>query len=85
MAAEPASAIFRRRPRAWVTLVVLVVVLAAALAAFAMRRSGSGPTPEDCGSKPPPDAFAIAGCDDGAAPANAHPATPAAPPPPAAR
>ena len=61
------------RSRRWAALIVLAVVLAAALAAFAMRSAGDASTAEDCETKPPPNTFAIAECDDGAAPAGAHP------------
>jgi hypothetical protein len=73
------------RSRHWAALIVLAVILVAALAAFAMRRGGDASTVGDCETKPPPNTFAIAECDDGAAPAGAHPDAPAAGQAPAAR
>jgi hypothetical protein len=75
MAPEPAPALDVRRRRRWLALAVLVVLVA--LAAYALRRNaGSAANAEDCETKPPPNAFAVAECDDGAAPG-----TPAAPAP----
>ena len=75
-----------RGPRRWLPLALAVFVILVALAVFAMRRNAaSASNPEDCETKPPPNAFAVAGCDDGAAPAGARPGesgTPATPPKP---
>jgi hypothetical protein len=49
------------------------------------RHAASAAKPEDCETKPPPNAFAVAECDDGSAPAGARTgesSTPAAPPKP---
>jgi hypothetical protein len=64
--------------RRWLVLGVAVLVLVVALAAWAMRR-GTTTAAEDCEDKPPPNAFAVAGCDDGSAPAGAKPPRPAEP------
>ena len=55
-------------------LLVFVLVVLVALAAYAMRRNTGSAAAEDCETKPPPNTFAVAECDDGAAPG-----TPAAP------
>jgi hypothetical protein len=59
-------------------LAVAILVLVVALAAWAMRR-GTSTAAEDCEDKPPPNAFAVAACDDGSAPAGAKTPTPAEP------
>jgi hypothetical protein len=76
MPLEPAPALHVRRPRRWLPLAVAVLVVLVALAAYAMRRNASSANAEDCETKPPPNTFAVAECDDGAAPK-----TPAAPAP----
>jgi hypothetical protein len=64
--------------RRWLVLAVAVLVLVVALAAWAMRR-GTTTAAEDCEDKPPPNAFAVASCDDGSAPAGAKAPRPAEP------
>jgi hypothetical protein len=64
--------------RRWLVLAVAVLVLVVALAAWAMRR-GTTTAAEDCEDKPPPNAFAVASCDDGSAPAGAKTPRPAEP------
>jgi hypothetical protein len=64
--------------RRWLVLAVAVLVLVVALAAWAVRR-GTSTAAEDCEDKPPPNAFAVAPCDDGSAPEGAKPPTPAEP------
>jgi hypothetical protein len=64
--------------RRWLVLAVAVLVLVVALAAWAVRR-GTSTAAEDCEDKPPPNAFAVAACDDGSAPAGAKPPTPPEP------
>ena len=64
--------------RRWLVFAVAVLVLVVALAAWVMRR-GTSTAAEDCEDKPPPNAFAVAACDDGSAPAGAKPPTPAEP------
>jgi hypothetical protein len=54
--------------RRWLVLGVAVLALIVALAVWAMHR-GTTNSAEDCEDKPPPNAFAVAGCDDGSAPA----------------
>jgi hypothetical protein len=76
MPAEPAPALAVRRRRRWLPIALVLVVVLVALAIFAMRRNGAPSNAEDCETAPPPNAFAVAECDDGAAPA-----TPAAPAP----
>ena len=76
MAPEPASALDVRRRRRWLPLALVVLVVLVALAAYAMRRNTGSAAAEDCETKPPPNTFAVAECDDGAAPGS-----PAAPPP----
>ena len=68
-----------RAPHRWLPLVLAVIVILVALVAFAMRRNvTSAAKPDDCETKPPPNTFAVAECDDGtAAPAGAKPAAPA--------
>jgi hypothetical protein len=72
--------------RRWLPLALAAFVILLALAVFAMRRhAASAAKPEDCETKPPPNAFAVAECDDGSAPAGARTgesSTPAAPPKP---
>ncbi len=75
MALEPAPALDVRRRRRWLPLALAILVVLVALAAYAMRRNASSVSAEDCETKPPPNTFAVAECDDGSAPG-----TPAAPP-----
>jgi hypothetical protein len=80
MPLEPAPALeVRRRPR-WLPVAVAVLVVLVALAVYAMRRNAGSANPEDCETKPPPNTFAVAECDDGTAPAT--PASPAPAPQP---
>jgi hypothetical protein len=66
--------------RRWLPLALAVLVVLVALAAFAMRRNASSAAkPEDCETKPPPNTFAVAECDDGTAGAAAKPGAPATP------
>jgi hypothetical protein len=69
--------------RRWVPLAVVLLIIVVALAVFAVRRNVTAAKPEDCETKPPPNAFAVPECDDGSAPAGAKPATSGAPPAPA--
>ena len=73
MPPEPASSPDLRRGRRWLPLALAILVVLVALAVYAMRRNAGT---EDCETEPPPNAFAVAECDDGAAPG-----TPAAPAP----
>jgi hypothetical protein len=66
--------------RRWLVLAVAMLVLVVALAAWAMRR-GTPTASEDCEDKPPPNAFAVAECDDSSAPAGAKTPPPAEPGP----
>jgi hypothetical protein len=65
-----------RRRRAWI-LLVLALVIGAVLAVVAVRQRTwpSAAAQEDCEEKPPPNAFAVAECEEGTTP----PASPAAP------
>jgi hypothetical protein len=66
------------RRRHWLPLVLAVLVVLVALAAFAMRRNASSAAkPEDCETKPPPNTFAVAECDDGTGAAGTKRAAPA--------
>jgi hypothetical protein len=77
MAPEPVPpALDARRRWRWLPVTLAVVVVLVALAVYAMRRNAGSANAEDCETKPPPNTFAVAECDDGAAPA-----TPAAPAP----
>jgi hypothetical protein len=75
------------RPRRSRTLVVLVIALAvvAVLAAVAIRQRTLplAAAQEDCDEKPPPNAFAVAECDEGTASPEAAGAPGAASPTPA--
>jgi hypothetical protein len=64
--------------RRLIVLAVAILVLVAALAAWAMRR-GTPSAAEDCETAPPPNAFAVPACDDGSAPADAKTGAPAEP------
>jgi hypothetical protein len=65
--------------RRWLPLAIVVIVVLVALAAFAMRRNASSAAkPEDCETKPPPNTFAVAECDDGRGAAASKPGAPAA-------
>jgi len=74
----PPSSVNPPSRRRWLVLAVAVLVLVIALAAWAMRR-GAPNAAEDCEDKPPPNAFAVAACDDGSASEGAK--TPASPAP----
>jgi hypothetical protein len=80
MALEPAPALDARRRRRWLPLALAVLVVLVALAAYAMRRNASSANAEDCETKPPPNTFAVAECDDGSAPGAPAAAPPAARP-----
>jgi hypothetical protein len=67
-----------RSRRRLIVLAVAVLVLVAALAAWAMRR-GTSSAAEDCETAPPPNAFAVPACDDGSSPADTTPPAPAEP------
>jgi len=54
--------------RRWLVLGIAILALVVALAAWAMRRGTTNPA-EDCADKPADNAFAVAGCDEGSAPA----------------
>ncbi len=61
--------------RRWFPLALVLLVILVVLAAFVLRRStASGAKPEDCETKPPPNEFAVAACDDGSKPAGEKPA-----------
>ena len=65
-----------RRRRRWLPLALAVLVVLVALAAYAMRRNAGSAKAEDCETKPPPNTFAVAECNDGSGQV-----TPAASPP----
>jgi hypothetical protein len=72
-----------RRRNAWI-LLVLALVIGALLAVVAVRqRTLPAAAAEDCEEKAPPNAFAVAECEEGTSPP-ASPAAPASDPAPAA-
>jgi len=62
--------------RRWWPLAIAALVIVVVLAAVFMRRgAATAANPEDCETKPPPNAFGVAECGEGETPAAAKPGT----------